>query len=288
MHSAAMPECAAVVVLYHPGPEVPDNIRSWAEQVGRIYAVDNTEAADSDLSLLLAGITNLSYLPQGRNLGIAAALNIGARSAAAEGYQWLLTMDQDSRADGNMVARLASCREGRDVSRIGIIAACQAGGGLEPPASGGCREVTSVMTSGNLLNLEAFHRVGPYSEELFIDYVDHEYCLRLRQHGFLVLQDSRVLLEHRLGDYVIHDLGFKRFAVTNHTPLRRYYITRNRFLVMRRYREFSPVFHREQLAAFWRELYRLILFENSTWAKLAMVVRGYRDYLRGKTGPFGE
>jgi GT2 family glycosyltransferase len=43
------------------------------------------------------------------------------------------------------------------------------------------------MSSGNLLNLAAFKQVGAYNESFFIDYVDHEYCLRLKKKRFSIL-----------------------------------------------------------------------------------------------------
>jgi len=52
------------------------------------------------------------------------------------------------------------------------------------------------MTSGNLLNLHAVKQIGGFSEDLFIDRVDQEYCLRLRMNNFRVIQVNFVVFDH--------------------------------------------------------------------------------------------
>ncbi len=51
---------------------------------------------------------------QPTNSGIAAALNVGVKIAKKKGYKWLLTLDDDSIPDSDMVERLREC-----LSRIG-------------------------------------------------------------------------------------------------------------------------------------------------------------------------
>ena len=119
--SGLAPRIAAVVVLYHPGPEVIDNIRSWAGQVEMVYAVDNSEVPEPSVKTRLSALRNVTYLPQGENRGIARALNIGASRAFAAGYDCLLTMDQDSRAEADMVAKLLECRGAERRGPIGIV-----------------------------------------------------------------------------------------------------------------------------------------------------------------------
>ena len=40
------------------------------------------------------------------NLGIATALNIGVRKALENGYEWILTMDQDPEVDYNGIRKI--------------------------------------------------------------------------------------------------------------------------------------------------------------------------------------
>ena len=140
------------------------------------------------------------------------------------------------------------------------------------------------MTSGNLLNLQVYLDAGPFRDDLFIDFVDNEYCLRLRNRGYSVLRADRAVLFHTVGD----TRRYGPFIATNHPPLRRYYKTRNRFLVNRLYLRDFPghcLFDRVRLL---KEILSILIFEGEKLAKLRMMWRGYMDYRRGRFGIYGE
>ena len=113
MPTAGQQGVAAVVVLYRPSSDVVSNVSAFAGQVDRVFAVDNSEAPDAAVVESLRRISNLEYVPLGDNLGVATALNIGARHALGAGYEWLLTMDQDSAATPGMVSKMLELRSRR-------------------------------------------------------------------------------------------------------------------------------------------------------------------------------
>jgi len=49
------------------------------------------------------------YLTAGTNSGIGTALNTAGRMAVQEGYEYLLTMDQDSVASVGMIRTMLAC-----------------------------------------------------------------------------------------------------------------------------------------------------------------------------------
>lgn len=88
---------AAVVIWYNP-LKVDDcigKILSYAKYV-RVYIVDNSPCDNSSLA---SQIPDSVYIPNLRNLGIAAAQNTGCKKALEDGYDWVMTMDQDSYFD---------------------------------------------------------------------------------------------------------------------------------------------------------------------------------------------
>lgn len=276
------PRIAAVVVLYHPGPEVVGNIRSWAWQVETAYAVDNSETSDPAFGARLADLGNVTYLSQGENMGIARALNIGAERAIEQGCDFLLTMDQDSVAAADMVTLMLECLDARNVTRPGIISPFHVTKSGHLPGREACQDVMTPMTSGCLLNLEVYRAVGPFRDDFFIDFVDNEYCLRLRKNGFAVCRANLARLEHSVGD----TKKYGPFIATNHSPLRRYYKTRNRFKVFHEYvRDFPGhcIFDMVRLA---KEVASIILFEEEKLSKLSMMWRGWCDYRRKKFGKY--
>ncbi len=275
---------AAVTVLYHPDENVVENIIGYAEQADVVYAVDNTPLPEAELGEHLSKAGNVVYLPQGENRGMATALNIGAGRAIGDGYDFLLTMDQDSRATPGMVQAMLDCISGRETDRVGIVSPFHAVKSDPQPARGGCEEVLTVMTSGNLLNLDVYRRVGPFLEGLFIDYVDDEYCLRLNAAGFKVIRCNDVVLEHQLGNISGHNYRGRTVHVSNQNSMRRYYMVRNRFHVIERYRSLYPEYCARQLANLRGEIKGIILFEEHKFSKLWMAAKGYLDYRLGRMG----
>lgn len=273
---------AAVIVLYNPGPEVLENIGSYLDAVEVAFVVDNTERPQPLLAEKLAGFPKVQYLPLHENVGIAKALNIGAEQAIAKRYRFLLTMDQDSRAFPGMVAAMLDCLAGRDPDRVGMLSPFHVTKSGHRPGAQACQAAMTPMTSGCLLNLQAFGEVGPFLDELFIDFVDNEYCLRLRKEGFSVLRANGARLQHSVGD----TRKFGPFIATNHSPLRRYYKTRNRLLVFRRYFRHFPGHCLFDLVRLAKEIASIVLFEADKFAKLGMICRGFFDFLRGRYGRY--
>lgn len=278
-------EVAAVIVLYQPDEAVLKNIAAFTHQVDFIFAVDNSESVSPVVADSLK-LVRAKHIRNSANVGVAKALNMGAEMAIAAGYNWLLTMDQDSKVTPGMVTNMFNCLESMDVVRIGIISPfhlmTQA---RKPPERGPeCEEVITPMTSGNLLNLRVYKQVGPFRDDLFIDFVDNEYCLRLRKHGFQVIRANRALLQHEVGD----TKKYGPFVATNHSPLRRYYKTRNRFLVNRLYRRDFRIHCLIDRVRMIKEIGSIILFEKEKVRKLKMMWRGYLDYRHGRFGKYED
>lgn len=274
---------AAVVVLYHPASEVVTNVGSWAGQVDVVYAVDNSDGDIAPVVSAVAALEKVVLIRNHQNVGIARALNIGAEKAIAEVYDYLLTMDQDSAAAPDMVARMLACLDGLNPTRIGIISPFHVTKSGHLPGVEACQDVMTPMTSGCLLNLAVYRDVGPFRDDLFIDFVDNEYCLRLRKRGFKVCRANLARLEHCVGDTI----KYGPFIATNHSPLRRYYKTRNRFWVFREYVSAFPGHCLFDLVRLVKEITSIVLFESEKLNKLLMMWRGWRDFRQGKFGQYG-
>lgn len=278
-------DIAAVTVLYRPDTEVLDNVRAVADQVDHVFVVDNTETPDPAFVEALVSLPKVTYVPLGDNMGIAAALNRGMEHIRDAGYPWAITMDQDSRPREGMVATLAHCADVAAESPIGLITPIH----VQPTKPGrkpfiGYRAAVTAMTSGNLLSVEQWGLVGGFDEGLFIDQVDNDLCLRMHRAGAAVLRCGEALIDHNLGDMVKH-AGIVTVYASNHSPIRRYYIARNRFVMLRRFPDF-PAFRTREKRKMLRELGKIVLYEDRKYEKLLMSWRGYLDYRRGTFGPY--
>ncbi|MBA2671884.1 MAG: glycosyltransferase family 2 protein, partial [Gemmatimonadetes bacterium] len=284
----------AIVVSYQPERSLLRNVEALLPQVGSVVVVDNGSVGESRQWLEpLRAAAGVKVVDLGENLGIAAALNEGIRQARGLGAQWVLTMDQDSTVPTGFVARLLAAYEAsRKSGRVAIVAPryLDQSTGLEHSFaknrddSRGWAAVEMTLTSGNLVRLDALDAIGHFDEALFIDYVDMEFCLRCRAAGYAIVEASGATLLHRLGNASRHRVLGRTVAATNHSVLRRYYISRNRVALYRRFLWSRPGWVANDLFIWTREIVKIASFEEDRPAKLRAMIRGAWHGLRGRMG----
>lgn len=275
---------AAVVVLYNPPDHVFDEISSYIGQVSKVFVIDNSVQYNESLIQRLESLDKIVYLNNGGNLGIAAALNTGARLAMAEGFDYLLTMDQDTSLSPSFVQQLMTGLQINGLQKVGIMAPRYNDSPSRKAEK--YQKVLFTMTSGNLLNLKVFKEVGPFLGELFIDHVDHEFGLRLNTRGYWVLQENSLQITHRPGSIYSTKLFFKTISFSSHSPLRLYYFCRNGVYVSKLYWNKVPSFPMFFLKLLAKEATKLLLFEKNKLVRTRMLIRGLTDGIQNQMGPF--
>ena len=282
-------EVCAVVVTFHPGAEVLRNIALLREQLAGVIVVDNGSGA-GDLALLRAAARSFTLLENESNEGIAAALNRGVKAAVDRGYEWVMLFDQDSTVTpGFVAAMIQGYREHPRRESVGIFCPQYIDRATGMPAlwsavlpDGG---PIIAMTSGSLMPSWAFEKCGWFLEELFIDQVDVEYCFRLRAAGYATATCSQARLLHAAGSPRVHRVwGLGSFRATHHSALRRYYITRNRLWVVRKYWKVHRNWCVPMLWSILADTIKLVLAEDSKIAKLRSTFAGVRDAMLGRLG----
>jgi len=279
---------AAVVVTYHPDGEFRDRLRRVLSQVAHVVIVDNSASPAVGASLRQLTCKNVEVMENDRNVGVGAALNQGLRRAAALNLPWVLTLDQDSVVDDDMLAGLIRIyHECPSRERIGLI-----GANSRSPISGrvgmACettgreyQEIKTTITSGSLVALSAYEHVGPFRDDFFIDGVDLEFCLRLRRHGFAVLCSRRPLMTHAGGTAEERSLFGRVVLVGNHEPWRYYYMLRNFVHIARHYAGREPLWVLTAVVNFIKTFVKIFLFERNKCAKFAAIARGISDGVFG-------
>ena len=61
-------------------------------------------------------------------------------------------------------------------------------------------ESDHLISSGSLIRLDVFDKVGLMLEELFIDFVDIEWGMRAKKNGYICYIANNVLMKHSIGD----------------------------------------------------------------------------------------
>ncbi len=285
----------ALVVAFRPKAGLEDALRAILEQMPRLAVVEN-EAGRGETDLAeLSGRLGFQHLGNESNLGQAAALNQGLAWAAGQKCAYVCLFDQDSKPKTeyfrSMGALWEVLPEPRGVLGCNYEAFLQGRrklGFTEPPAKP-YFQYPAAITAGSLLPLSLVLEIGTFREGLFVDQVDHDFCLRARAAGYGVFIASEPLRVHSIGDISYHRFLGKWLETSNHSAERRYYWYRNSTIVcLERLRQ-EPrwclsffCFH------FFTNLINMLLFEKNKWRKLSHILRGVWDGLRRKEGPLSR
>ncbi len=288
---------AGVIVTRNPDDALVDAVAQARQQVAALIVVDNGSQGLPDLD------PEVSVVRNAENLGLGHALNQGLALAGETGAEWALTLDQDSRPEDDMVARLlAAAAQAPHPEAVAVVAPVVVDPGWKGPypflrkgpmglfRRAPCGEqvldpVTTAITSGSLVNLQAYSTIGPFREDFFIDYVDTEYCLRAQTLGFRIIAACGAKIHHRLGSRRRATWAGVPFHPTFHPPDRWYYISRNRISMLRLYALKFPHWLAYELSGSLYRLVQLALVEDRRLEKAGAIVRGTLDGLRGRMGP---
>jgi rhamnosyltransferase len=283
------------VVTFNPDEDLVENLRALRQACGEVLIVDNGSRNVADVEAA-AAVTGCRLMANAENLGIAAALSQAAQVAQQEGFAWLATFDQDSRLEPGTIDALLELRDSHsDRDRIAIVAPSHwdRNGGRDYHLpfdilreGDAWREVRSTITSGSLIATGVFGQLGLFDEALFIDAVDHDFCLRCRRAGYLIIESKAQVLAHSMGDVTPKRLFGVGLMLTNHSPVRRYYMTRNALEVYRRYLTFDPIWSLRGFAHLPLSITMTLIFESQRRAKFAAICAGARDFVLRRFGPY--
>ena len=266
-----------------------ENIPKVLAQVQGFVAVDNGSSSNEVAQLRRASQTaGFHLIENGVNLGIAEALNQGVRWAKSKGYPWIILFDQDSRiTDGFMDQMFATWRAHPARERVGAIHPRYVNPvtGDEPwvfrASDGG---PISSMTSGALMPAWIFDELGLFPSEFFIDQVDTEYGLRIRAAGYLNADSRTAVLLHNAGHPSKFTLLGFTCQPTHHSATRRYYFSRNRIVVIRKYFRLFPHYILHFMYISIRETIKCFLAEQDRGRKMRSFLLGSWDGLTGRMG----
>lgn len=285
-----MTSLAGVVILYNADlNEVSTNIKGYLDYLDILFVIDNSEFSNVLFETRLNRISSkIKYYAFGENKGVAYALNFAANESLNLGYAYLLTMDQDSKfsfenAKKYFTQYLEYFNNNKSLGLIGPSLKVLPSKDIQVK---GFTSVDSLITSGTILDLAVYRKVGGFNDSLFVDEVDHEYCYRVRSNRYYIFMLGDVSLDHQMGKSVVRGyFGFlfksKRMV---HAPIRIYYMIRNYLYVRKLYRDrFRAEFlirDRSMLVILKNNL----LFGGNLFTYLKFLLKGIIDYRKGIFG----
>ena len=275
----------ATVIWYNPDNENIKNIRTYIDYVEKLYIIDNSKENNKKLADSLNNL-KAEYIYNEKNLGIAKALNLACEKAANDNFEWILTMDQDSSFDSDSINAYFRAFEKMTKNNVGIISPrhilkndIDKFSDVKESA-----EVDHVMTSGNLLNLKIWEEIGKFDENLFIDEVDSEICFRIIESGYKVIQLNKIRMFHELGNLQKRNFFTRKISVLNHNHIRKYYIMRNKFYMLKKYKKYRLRY----IYYILNDFFKVIFYEKDKLRKLKYMFKGITDFMKNKMGELDD
>lgn len=283
----------AIFVTYNCDKEFYECFNRINKKVDKVVIVDNGSKSETLNILKDIKVKNdIELILNEENLGIAVALNIGVKYAIANNYEWVITLDHDSKITGDMIDKMfdqyhkINDEERKKIVSIvpNFIEETLAIQYDETSIENDYEYVENGITSGNLVKVSAFEEIGLFDEKLFIDCVDSDLCCRIIENGYKILQVNKAILLHNLGEVKIFNFFGRKIRYTNHSFIRRYYITRNRLYLWDKYKNITPDYIKFDKGASVKEIIKIILFEEKKLLKTKMIFKGYSDYKKNIFG----
>lgn len=274
---------AALITAYHPDERLAGTVDAAARFCAEIVVVDNTPGG-SDLAAGLRDRPGVRVLGLDRNLGLAAALNRGLREVSPDA-EAVLFLDQDTVLPAGLAPRLAEHLADPTVA-VAAPTAWDAVHDAPYRAFGELgQEVADkeiVITSGMMVRRGLLAGIGEFREDFFVDYVDLDFCLRVRAAGGRLVEDKRLKMPHSIGERREHRFLGARVLVVHHPAWRQYWMGRNGTILVREYLRRNPKWAVTNTLFLARWFVVTALFAEKRGAKSAALLRGFRDGLTGR------
>lgn len=298
---------ACGIVLYKPDMKrLKLTIASVCDQVSGVIFVDNGSGQDCTcqirelLSERCGKNTDGILIENLENRGIAAALNQIMEQAERMGYSHVLTLDDDSRCDAELVRVLKHClrypkagiicpdavqddephdleeEANADDHAAGFDACCEKShmNGLHHHVS----LVEDCITAGSLVSVKAWRASGGFDEKMFIDFVDMDFCATLREHGFRIYHVSNIAVHQRYGSVSkTFRICGKEFYLFNYPPARIYYSVRNQIYFIRKHRGRHSIRVLDRLLFLFGYIGKHLVFENNRAACAKAMLQGCKE-----------
>ncbi|HWY57357.1 MAG TPA: glycosyltransferase [Terriglobales bacterium] len=273
-------------MTHNPTPEFENNICALITQLEQVIIVDNESSQTSRHFVEnIAATYKIETIWSQQNLGIASALNAGIdRAMVTDECRWILMLDQDSQVPPDFVETIANAYEACPFKDKVALIGANYKLAFRPlhklraqRDNQTFRDVVTLMTSGTVVKRSVLMDCGRLDESFFMDYVDHDFCLRVRRHGLRIIQANNAILQHQLGTPTLHRLFGKYFTTPNYSPNRRYHNARNRIIVYRRYFYHETSWIVCDCFRWFREALKMILVEHDRNRKLRSIARGVLD-----------
>lgn len=241
----------ALIVIYNKACEESITLKSiykWKNSVQIVFFDNSTVENNNEKYCSNEGFI---YLSEKKNVGLSKAYNYAIKSLKLKAEDYVLILDDDTELNDEYLQELIqNTNESHEV----ILPFVYSGNSILSPSKivGKCKsqmikdtteidvEHITAINSGMMIKGNVYEKVQ-YNEELFLDYVDHDFMKRIRDEKFRIhilehgirqnfSRDEKPELEKALFRFKLYKKDFKEYCEANHARCY-YYLSISKFVL---------------------------------------------------------
>lgn len=279
---------AGCVILYHPKKKDLNNILTYLPLIDKLYILDNSE--NNKIEISFVDNDKIIHISDSENKGLSSRLNQACVLAIADGYEFLLTMDQDSYfLNGNLIQYLEDIKNFSNKDKVGSFGleySCESK--IAIPKNIFHKEVEFLITSGSVINLNNYKKIGGFDENLFIDGVDYDFCFATLKMGFKCILFKNNFFNHSIGEISksasIKTLYLIKKEKQLHAPIRMYYIKRNMLYLEKKYITLYPELILKMKKRYSSQINSNLLYSKKVYEICKFIFKATKDFKNNKMG----
>lgn len=225
-----------IIVTYNPiVSDLKRNIRMFMDECLNIIIINNyySEVSNQNIKKLEKEFKNLTVFLLNENIGIGSAQNKAIKmliSSKENKNLNIIFFDQDSYLSCSSLSKLVYDFNKYNKKDPKLV---MMGSNLKEyyeDSNDPVMKVDEIISSGSITKLKYFDQeeVGLFFGELFIDFIDYEWCWRAEKKGYKVAVDRSIFLHHQLSGELKRRFG-KQITPAN----RLYYVFRNLIIALK-------------------------------------------------------
>lgn len=262
-----MKTCACIISYYPDIEELKQNIKCYIDHVEEVIIWQNTPTKDRGKYVMPNG-ESIKIMGEGDNVGISVALNKILSYCKDNGFELLLTMDQDSKFK-DFEEYLESAKKQFSIIKTAIAFGPEVND--DRLKKGEIEQRNYLITSGSIVSVEKAIAIGGYTEKYFVDGIDIDFGYKAQKMGFT---------NHIIGGFALDQsygktqkkAGIKYAA---YPPYRLENIVAGYWNIITDYRPNTRKLFLELANRYYiRKTIAIILFQNEKYAKIKAILKG--------------
>jgi len=251
--NALLEKLVTITVTFNPDIEQLKRQLQACSIANQIIIVDNDSNNIDEIQEITIQNKKIQLIKNEKNLGLAAALNIGAQAACQNNLiQYCLFLDQDSEPKPNSIEQLLINYQ--HLKNLGVRVGCVGPQLLDPTTHlfHGFHQLSGILWkrvfpketdravsctnlngSGTLTSIELLKELQGFREDFFIDHIDTDWAFRVLHAGYTLWGIPQAIFSHSMGNKSFRFWFFGWKIWPYRTAQRHYFLFRNAILLMK-------------------------------------------------------